>query len=84
MDQPEEAPAFPTRLVLISGPDLALYEGRQRISQYETEGRTAPIDRGYLAEVLEAVYSPEWSDAMTKEGRKFPMLVQPGDERVGE
>ena len=71
----------PTRLVVIQGSAANVYDGTQHVAGWNTGDADHLIDTEYAGQVLAEAYTEEWMATMTADGRVFPLLGQPGDDR---
>lgn len=65
------------RLILIDGPTMSLYHGRERQGDWETGDPAWPVDQEYLNQLLAVVYDLQWALLAGGAGRCFPLLKTP-------
>lgn len=74
--------ALPTRLMVINGDKASLYVGGVQAGVWGTGDQAQAFDRDSLDELSPMVFDADWSALAQADGRRFPLLEQPGDERV--
>lgn len=68
-----------TRLLLIQGDRMAMYNGTQRAGLWETGDAAHPIDGAYYDELMPVVYDEAWFVRESQRGRRFSVMLLQGE-----
>ena len=68
----------PTRLMMIQGSRMAMYNGTQRAGLWETGDEAHPIDGAYYEELMPVVFDEAWFGQVSQQGRRFPVPMMQG------